>query len=223
MATCDASQSRRWDAIPVWGTGWFVAVFVLVSAIWFVDQDRAVWLAFLLLPVAGAAAVGLPTFMAVRRNGSRAPRAQALVWVVGFTIAAALVMNTIRDHHRVGRPGEVNANTTETMRQRQASFSRWGQSPEVMASFFFSIATIFSLAVTTGIVSGIVATKPTAPHRWPSVLGFGFATGLAMIAGLWAGAAASLIPPAAPFVAGCTAGAIIEWARFTLLHNRAAL
>ncbi len=181
----DQSGAKRWDAIPVWGTGWFVAVFVLDTAIWFADQDRAIWLGFVLLPVAGAAAVGLPTFMAVRTNGSRAPRAQALVWIVGFTIAAALVMNNVLEHHRLGRPGEVNVNTTETMRQRQASFSRWGKSPEVMASFFFSIGAIFSLAVTTGIVSGIIATTPTAPHRWPSILGFGFATGLAMIAGLW--------------------------------------
>jgi hypothetical protein len=173
--------------------------------------------------MAGAAAVGLPTFIAVQRNGSRAPRAQALVWVVGFTIAAALVLNTVRDHHRPGRPGEVNVNTTETMRQRQASFTRWGQSPEVMSSFVFSIATIFGLAVTTGIVSGIVATKPTVRYRWLSVLRFGFAAGLGILAALWVGAVASLFPPAAPFVAGCTAGAIIEWARFTLLHNRAAL
>lgn len=46
--------------------------------------------------------------------------AQAFVWVVGFTIVGALLMNGFGDHHRLAKPGDLNINTRETMRERQA-------------------------------------------------------------------------------------------------------
>mgnify|MGYP006180894825 CR=1 FL=1 len=47
-----------------------------------------------------------------------------------------------------------------------------------------------------------------------------FSAAVGIIAGLWVGAATSFLLPVASFAAGCTAGAITERARGTLLSNR---
>jgi hypothetical protein len=155
--------------------GWTVGAIALGVAFWLFAQERALWLSFLLIPAAGAAAFGLPTFVGARRTGSRAPVLQAFVWVVGFTIAGALLAKEFGDHHRLARPGDLNINTTETMRERQASFNRWGKPPEVMASLFFSVAVIVSVAVASGIVSATVGTHSATPGRWRAIPLFGVA------------------------------------------------
>jgi hypothetical protein len=217
----ETAQTRemRWHPVPFWGMGWTAGAVALGVAFWLFAEQRAVWLSFLLLPIAGAAAFGLPTYIGARRTGSRAPSAQAFVWVVGFTIAGVLLMNTFGDHHRLAEPGDLNINTRETMRERQASFDRWGSPPEVVASFFFSVAVIISFAITAGMVSAIVGTQRVTPQRWRAVLLFGLAASLAIIAGLWVGALTSFLLPVAGFAAGCTAGAITEYARGTLLPS----
>jgi len=118
----ETAQTRemRWHPVPFWGMGWTAGAVALGVAFWLFAEQRAVWLSFLLLPIAGAAAFGLPTYIGARRTGSRAPSAQAFVWVVGFTIAGVLLMNTFGDHHRLAEPGDLNINTRETMRERQA-------------------------------------------------------------------------------------------------------
>jgi hypothetical protein len=142
------------------------------------------------------------------------------VWVVGFTIAGAVLMNIVGPHHRLAQPGDLNINTTETMRQRQASFDRWGRPPEVVASFISSVVVIVSFALVAGILSAIVGTTVETPQRWRAIPIFGLAAAVGIIAGLWVGAATSFLLPVASFAAGCTAGAITERARGTLLSNR---
>jgi hypothetical protein len=218
----EAAQARevRWHPVPFWGMGWTVGAIALGIAAWLFEEKRAVWLSFLLLPTAGIAAFGLPTVIGAFRTGSRAPWAQAFIWVVGFTIAGVLLMNTFGDQHRLAEPGDLNINTSETILQRQASFDKWGRSPEEMASFFFSVAVIITFAVAAGILSAIVGTQAAALHKWLAIPLFGLAAALGIVVGLWVGAVlASIFLPFAGFAAGCTAGAITERARSTLLST----
>ena len=121
----DARSARkpRWHPVPFSALGWTVGAIALGVAFWLFAQERAYWLSFLLLPTAGAVAFGLPTFVGARRTGSRAPLVHALVWELGFTIAAALVMNEFGDRNRPAKPGDLNMNTSETIRQRSSEFS----------------------------------------------------------------------------------------------------
>jgi hypothetical protein len=222
MEPLNATPARvvRWDVVPLWGIGWTVGAIALVLAFWLFTERRVVWLSFLLLPTAGASSYGLPTIVGIHRTGSRAPWLQAFIWVLGFTIAAAVLMDACADQHRLAQPGDLNINTTETMRQRQASFDKWGMPPERVASLLFSAVVIISFALASGSVAAIVASEVTTPHRWLAIPLFGLASAGAIIAGLWVGALfASLFPLAAGFAGGCAAGAIIEGARAMLLPN----
>jgi hypothetical protein len=219
METAQA-RSTRWHPVPFWGIGWSVGAIAFLAALAVFAKERAWWVSFLLLPTAGAAAFGLPTYVGARRTAARAPLMQAFVWVAGFTIAGAFVMNDLSDRHRLAKPGELNINTDESMRERQRSFARWGRPPEVVASLFLSVGVVISFSVVSGIVSANIGTDAGTPQRAVASTLFGIAAAFGIIIGLWVGAVTtSLLLPAAGFAGGCTAGAIIERARTKLLSR----
>jgi hypothetical protein len=147
-----------------------------------------------------------------------APRRQAGVWVVAFLVAMSFVAEKFAQPHRLARPGDLNINTTETMRQRQLSFERWGRPPEDVDRLVFLILAVACFAVTSGTVSALVATTKRAPRRWQHALLFGVAAGGSVIVGgLMALFGAALYLPIAGFAGGCTAGAIVEFARTSLI------
>jgi hypothetical protein len=179
----DNAQGRemRWHPVPFWGMGWTLGAITLGIAFWLFAEKRAVWLSLVLIPPAGVVAFGLPWLIGALRAGSRSPHMQALVWVVGFTIAATLLMNTLGSHHRGAEPGDQNTNTFETMVQRQSSFDKWGRPPEVVASFLFSVAVIISFAGASGIVSAMVGAQPATPQPWRAIPSFGLTAAVGII------------------------------------------
>lgn len=202
---------------------------------------RAEAIEALLVLLASAASFGGPTYFAARRHESRQPLVQALVWVVGIAGAGIVLSEYYLAQTALAQPGDLNINTYETMRARQASFDSWGQSPETVSSFVFTFTVVMASTFGTGLLSALVASGWRIAGVIRGTL-FGLASAFAITAGLvlvpigtyvltlvmvFGGGPRSLPPLPSSFalaalLAGCAVGAIIEYARAALLVNGAS-
>lgn len=221
MAPTAAAQLRgRWHPIPFWGMGWTVALVACFIAMVLLAEDRMLPVAFLLIALAALAAFGLPVFVSARRAGARAPILEAGVWAFASFLAMSIIADTYAVPHRLARPGDLNVNTTETMRARQQSFDRWGLSPEAIERRVTLVSAIGTFAVASGFCSALLGGVPGRRRKWSSVFTFGLTAALAVYAGAAVGVlavATYMFLPAAGFAGGCTAGVIIERAKSALL------
>ena len=193
--------------------------------------------------LAGTASVGIPTYLGARRNRSHRPIVQSLVWVASFAVAAVMLSEHYLERTALAQPGELNINTFETMRERQASFDRWGVAPEVVSSFMLTLTVVVASSFCGGLLSALVGSGWGRTRLMRGML-FGLATAVATTAGLalipvgtyvlaiamvFAGRPPVLLFLAplpggfviAALLAGCLAGSIIEYARAALLPHPA--
>jgi hypothetical protein len=213
-----------------WGLGWGISV--LTAAVAFAIGDwRAVWGHYPVALVIGTIGFGLPVRLGAQRNGSRYPTVEAVIWVLGFTLAAIVLVDHFVAATQLAKPGDLNINTTETMRQRTEYYSTWHYPPE--AVFVFTVLSSFGIGC--GFLSAFVAQWPSRGiAQLASATGFAAATGLAVFVGLLlSGLGVSILGPTlsrapgvpggllgvgtALFGAGCAVGAIVESARRALL------
>jgi len=236
------SSHREYDArvraIVAWGVGWCIGAVIFAMGFVLLAAFRAEAIEALLVLLASAASFGGPTYFAARRHGSRQPFVQALVWVIGIAVAGIVLSEYYLAQTALAQPGDLNINTYETMRARQASFDRWGVPPETVSSFAFTFAVVIASTFGSGLLSALVAGGWGIAGVIRGTL-FGLAGVIAITAGL------VLVPigtyvlalvmsfgdgprpfPRLPssfalaaLLAGCAAGAIIEYARAALLLN----
>lgn len=225
-----------------WGVGWCIGAVIFALAFLVLSARRAEVVTTPLILLGSAVSFGVPTYLAARRNGSRRPIVQALVWVIVFTIGGIALSEHFLARTALASPGELNINTYETMRARQASFDRWGVEPEVVSSFVFTFAVVVASSFGSGLLSALAVSGVGIIRLIRGTL-FGLATAIAIIAGLvviyiggyvLALVIAVLRTPAFPLpvlpsgfalaimLAGCTAGSLIEYARGALLPRGVA-
>ena len=179
--------------------------------------------AFLLIGLAGASAFGLPAFVAAYRTRSDRPSTQAVIWIAAFFIAMCPVALAYAQPHQLARPGDLNINTTETMRQRQQSFDRWGVPPETIERHLLVLKAVASFAFLGGAFSTFIAGVGGARRRWLDALLVGMAAVAGVILGAYVAlmaAATYFLLPVAGLAGGGIAGGIIECARSSLQQTR---
>jgi hypothetical protein len=217
-----------------WSLGWGLGLVMSAVAVVALREWRSYWLCYLIELGVALVAFGLPIRAGARRTGSRHPTTEAMIWIVGFTAAAVVLTNYYLANTALALPGDLNINTTETIRERNEYFSRPHLPPELV--FSFSVVALF--AGGCGLLSGITA-RPWqgTTDLWRAAV-FGASTGVAVLTALAVGA---LVVPIAAHVlsmaheptmqllggvtgfmtggvlAGSVAGAIIEYSRRSLL------
>lgn len=167
-------------SIAAWGFGWCVGAIILLLFV--LDATRAQPIAAVLFVAAGAAAFGVPTHLATRPYGSGRAIGQALIWVIGFAVAGALLSDHYLAQTGLASPGDLNINTDETMRARQASFDRWGVEPDVVSSVAFTFTIVTAFCFGSGTLSALIASGWGIKRMIRGML-FGLVTTVAVIAG----------------------------------------
>jgi hypothetical protein len=222
-----------------WGSGWCVGV-VGASIGLALSVSGASWILYPLVPVVGAISFGFPSYVGARRARACHPIAQAIIWIIGFTAAALVLAQFYVASTRLASPGDLNINTTETMRRRVDYIGRFGHPPEVVFAAAFVLAVLVAFAAGCGFLSGLTATSSARGFNdTVRALVFGGATCVAVFTGLLllvvggpylvhlmsvsrnprlelAGFVLGVV--ASGFVSGCASGAIVETARRALLR-----
>lgn len=247
-ASCVVDPSERQNeydarvrAIIAWGVGWCIGAAIFTMGFLVLATRRVEVVDALLILFASAVSFGGPAYFAARRDGSRQPIVQALVWIIGITTAGMVLSDYYLAQTALAQPGELNINTYETMQARQASFDRWGVPPETVSSFVFTCAVVIASTFASGLLSALVVSRGMAGIIRAAL--FGLASTVAITAGLVMvpivtyvllpvltfGGGSKALPPLpssyalAALVAGCIAGSIIQYARATLLAHPASV
>lgn len=169
--------------IAAWAIGWCVGAMVFAVAFAVLAVQRTEWMVALLVLPASLAAFGFPTYIAARRNASRRPIVQALIWTIGAAAAGMVLSHHYVAETALASPGDLNINTTETIRARQASFERWGVAPEVVDSYVFSLEIIIAGCFGSALGSTLVAAAWEVKRLIHGML-FGLASAIAVVAGV---------------------------------------
>lgn len=229
----------RMRAVAAWAMGWAIGVAAFLVGFVVLGTRRAEAITTLIILFGSAAAFGLPNYVASRQARSKRPLVQALVWFVCFAVAGILLSKYYLAHTGLALPGELNINTDETIRARQASFDRWGVPPETVSSVVFTFDVLVASCLASGLLSALVASGWGVTRLIRGML-FGVATTVAIVAGLFVvylgtygfglvmavarvRLAMSWLAPVpmgfalATILAGCVVGSIIEYTRSILL------
>jgi hypothetical protein len=191
-----------------------------------------------LLLVVGALAFGLPTLLSARRRGSGLASAEAIVWAIGFVIAAVTLTAALTTASDLASPGDVNAVTTADMQRRNEYFRTWHYPRAAVLVVEVGGGFAFACGFITGVLS---QPSRNGVARLASSAAFGIVTVVAIFLGLllfvlggpffaqilsWAPALLgwrvfgfALGFALSGFAAGCCMGAIVESGRRFLLTN----
>jgi hypothetical protein len=115
--------------------------------------------------VIGLAAFGMPMGALARRHGSRAPSRERLIWTIVVTVTTLILIDQAASVN-LASPGELNINTTETMRERQASFDRWGRPPEDVQALIRTVTVIAIGAILASVLSALAGAEPPRGRRF---------------------------------------------------------
>jgi hypothetical protein len=158
--------------------------------------------------------------------------------VIGFTATVVILAQFAAASTKLASLGELNINTTETMRQREASFRRYGQAPEVVSRVMLVLSVLVTFGTGCGFLSALAAQEAGFGSVLRALL-FGIASCLALFMGLilllvvgpylahflsfapvpaWDRVGAVLNVALAGFVSGSVFDSIVELARSLLLH-----
>lgn len=229
------SRERLSNAILGWFLGWAGGGLIAAAMIAVLSGSDVHWVANVLAVAFAAVGFGFPVVKGATAAGASHPKLEGLVWTIGFSVAAMMLVGYYVDSTGLAQPGDLNINTTETMRQRDEYFRTAHYPPEVVFATWVVVLT----AGTCGLVSGVVNTGRTVARAWrPIVFAATVAAGIVaalVVAILVLSIAVHVIPAGlgspmlllGPFAAfaiggmggGSVAGLVIEPMRRVLLRR----
>jgi hypothetical protein len=223
--------------VIAWAAGWSLSVFIAVGPVVHLSGVQNFWFLYPLAPLIGSIAFGFPAYVGARSSKSSRPRWQALIWVIGFTATVVILAQFAAASTKLASLGELNINTTETMRQREASFRRRSSSGGRVPRDADAVGAR-DVRDGCGFLSALAAQEAGFGSVLRALL-FGIASCLALFMGLilllvvgpylahflsfapvpaWDRVGAVLNVALVGFVSGSVFGSIVELARSLLLH-----
>jgi hypothetical protein len=174
----------RLDLVGMWAACWAVAAIAGVGG--FAFDGTLVWVRYVLLTAAACLALVPPNYRGAKARGSRHPVGEATVWAAGAVFVVLALMRQYDLATGLAAPGDLNVNTTETIRHRQ-QLADWGLvQPGLLMAVTAPLA-IMAVALLAGMLG---CGGPSAVRR---ALGFSVCATAGIVLGVVSGAVAAPI------------------------------